>query len=51
VIITHITAAGLKLLEGLDRPIEEFNRSLLGHLTEQQLRSFIKLLDAARKQG
>ncbi len=48
VIITHITTAGLKLLESLDRPIEEFNRSLLGHLTEQQLRSFIKLLDAAR---
>jgi DNA-binding MarR family transcriptional regulator len=51
VIITRITAAGLKLLEGLDRPIEEFNRSLLGHLTEQQLRNLIKLLDAARKPG
>lgn len=50
VIITHITTAGLKLLESLDRPIEEFNRSLLGHLTEPQLRSFIRLLGAARKQ-
>lgn len=48
VITTRITPAGLELLETLDRPIEEFNRSVLGHLGEQQLRTLIALLEAVR---
>ena len=48
VITTRITHAGLELLQSLDRPIEEFNRKLLGHLGEQQLRTLIELLEAAR---
>ena len=51
VIITRITPAGLDLLRGLDRPIEEFNRKLLGNLGEPQLRTLIKLLEAARAQA
>ena len=51
VIITRITPAGLDLLRGLDRPIEEFNRKLLGNLGEPQLRTLIKLLEAARDQA
>jgi DNA-binding MarR family transcriptional regulator len=50
VIIARITAAGLELLQGLDHPIEEFNRKILGHLGEQQLRAFIKLLERVREQ-
>ena len=50
VIIARITAAGLELLQGLDRPIEEFNRKMLGHLGEQQLRAFIRLLERVREQ-
>ncbi len=50
VIIARITAAGLELLQGLDRPIEEFNRKMLGHLGEQQLRVFLKLLERVREQ-
>jgi DNA-binding MarR family transcriptional regulator len=49
VIITRITPVGLELLRSLDRSIEEFNRKLLGHLGEQQLKTLIKLLDAARE--
>ena len=49
VITTRITRAGLELLEALDRPVEEFNRSMLSHLGEPQLRGLIKLLEAARK--
>src|ERR1700674_4717477 len=49
VIIIRITPAGLDLLRGLDRPIEEFNRKLLGNLGERQLRTLIKLLEAARE--
>jgi DNA-binding MarR family transcriptional regulator len=51
VIITRITPTGLELLHGLDRPIEEFNRKLLGHLGEPHLRSLIKLLQAARERA
>jgi len=49
VITTRITPAGLELLGALDRPTEEFNRRLLGHLGEQQLRILIKLLASARE--
>jgi MarR family transcriptional regulator, organic hydroperoxide resistance regulator len=49
IITTRITSAGLKLLGSLDRPIEDFNRKLLGHLGEHQLRTLIQLLDAARE--
>jgi len=48
VIIARITPAGATLLKSLDRPIEDFNRSLLGHLGEKGLRTLIKLLETAR---
>jgi MarR family transcriptional regulator, organic hydroperoxide resistance regulator len=50
VITTRITSAGLELLDALDRPIEEFNRKMLGPLGEQQLRTLIRLLESAREQ-
>jgi DNA-binding MarR family transcriptional regulator len=50
VITTRITPAGLKLLESLDRPIEDFNRKMLGPLGELRLRTLIQLLEAAREQ-
>ncbi len=51
VITTRITPAGLELLESLDRPIEEFNRKMLGPLGEQRLRTLVQLLEAAREQA
>ena len=50
VITTRITSAGLELLDALDRPVEEFNRKMLGPLGEQQLRTLIRLLESAREQ-
>jgi DNA-binding MarR family transcriptional regulator len=50
VIISHITQAGLELLRGLDRPIEEFNRQQMGHVSEQQLRVLLKVLEVVRQQ-
>lgn len=44
----RITASGLALLKTLDRPLEIFQRRLLGHLGEQRLQRLIQLLDAAR---
>jgi DNA-binding MarR family transcriptional regulator len=49
VITTRITPAGLELLASLDRPLEEFNRKMLGALGEKQLRTLIQLLEAARE--
>ncbi len=51
VITTRITPAGLELLQSLDRPIEEFNRKMLGPLGEQRLRTLVQLLEAARAQA
>jgi DNA-binding MarR family transcriptional regulator len=51
VITTRITPAGLDLLESLDRPIEDFNRKMMGPLGEKQLRTLIQLLEAAREQA
>jgi DNA-binding MarR family transcriptional regulator len=49
VITARATPAALGLLKSLDRPVEEFQRKLLGHLGEQRLRALIRLLGAARK--
>jgi DNA-binding MarR family transcriptional regulator len=51
VIITRITAAGMGLLDSLDGPVGEFNRKMLKHLGEPQLRSLITLLEAAREKA
>jgi DNA-binding MarR family transcriptional regulator len=51
VITTRITTAGLELLKKMDRPVDEFNRKLLGGLGEQQLRTLIRLLEEVREQA
>jgi MarR family transcriptional regulator, 2-MHQ and catechol-resistance regulon repressor len=45
----RITDEGLRLLAELDEPIVEFHRQQLGHLSEDQLRTLIDLLAAARQ--
>ena len=50
VITARITPAGLELLQSLDRPVEEFNRKMMGPLGEARLRTFIQLLEEAREQ-
>jgi DNA-binding MarR family transcriptional regulator len=50
VITTRITAAGLTLLESLDRSLEDFNRKMLGPLGKEQLKTLIQLLQEIREQ-
>ena len=50
-VATHITAAGLALLEKLDAPVFEMHRELLGHMSEEQLRTLIDLLAVAREKA
>ncbi len=49
VITTRITEAGLGLLKTLDRPLEQYNQGMLGHLRERDLKSLIHLLETARQ--
>ncbi len=51
VVTTRITDKGLELLKGLDTPILEMHRKLLGHLGDQRLRSLIELLEVARERA
>jgi DNA-binding MarR family transcriptional regulator len=51
IVMARITPEGLRLLEALDRPVAEVDRQPLQHLGAQRLRTFIKLLEAARERG
>jgi DNA-binding MarR family transcriptional regulator len=51
VVTTRITAAGLRLLKGLDRPVLEAHERQLGHLGRKRLQALIRLLEAARSAG
>ena len=44
----RITAGGMDLLKSLDRPVDEFQRRLLGHMGVQRLKRLIQLLQVAR---
>ena len=48
VIIARITDEGLRLLAGLDKPMARCHLRQLGHLTDRQLASLSRLLDAVR---
>ncbi|HUM05737.1 MAG TPA: MarR family transcriptional regulator [Terriglobales bacterium] len=48
IIYGRITAAGLKLLREMDRPVEEFGRELLRHVGQQKLKQLIELLEVVR---
>jgi DNA-binding MarR family transcriptional regulator len=48
VVTARLAAEGLRLLEGLDRPIAEAARQPLQHLGEPRLRVLVELLELAR---
>ncbi len=47
-IMAHITKDGLKLLKSMDRPVESFQKNLLGRMGERKLKALIHLLSDAR---
>ncbi len=49
VVTTRITAAGLRLLKGLDQPILDTHLGQLGHLGQERLRTLIRLLERIRE--
>src|SRR5437660_11741943 len=49
-VVASITPKGLKVLEGLDEPVQTAHRQQLGHLGVQRLQQLTELLRAARRQ-
>jgi len=47
-VTTRITRKGRQIVDSLDEAADEQHEKSLGHLNEQQLRTLIKLLTAAR---
>jgi MarR family transcriptional regulator, organic hydroperoxide resistance regulator len=48
VVITRITRKGLDLLKQIDKPLEEFTRSISQHVGDKQLRQLSELLNELR---
>ena len=48
-VTTRITPEGLRVLDALDARIVEVHRAQFGHLSKQQLTTFIELLSLARE--
>jgi MarR family transcriptional regulator, organic hydroperoxide resistance regulator len=48
VVYGRITAAGLRLLREMDKPIEQHGREMLKHVGQEQLRQLIELLELVR---
>jgi len=51
VITTRITAAGLRVLKDLDRPVAELHERQLGHVPGPRLRTLLDLLETARERA
>ena len=49
VVTARITTKGMKLLAGLDAPVDTLHRRQLGELGEKNLRQLIALLEASRE--
>jgi DNA-binding MarR family transcriptional regulator len=47
-VLARITAKGLKLVNGLDEPVQKIHLKQLGHMGKARLGALAKLLEAAR---
>jgi DNA-binding MarR family transcriptional regulator len=47
-VLARLTAAGLKVVDRLDEPVQKMHRKRLGHLGKERLRALRGLLSAAR---
>lgn len=48
VIYVEITAMGREMLAKLDRPVQDLEKAVLGHLTQKELKEMISLLEKSR---
>jgi len=49
VIYVELTAKSASALSGLDEPLDDLHRTLMGHLSQAELRSLIALLEKVRE--
>jgi DNA-binding MarR family transcriptional regulator len=49
VVHARISSQGLKLIKGLDQPVQDAHRRQLGHLGERKLRTLGRLLEESRE--
>ena len=49
VIFGKITAAGLRLLREMDKPLEKYGREMLRHVGQEKLKQLIDLLELVRR--
>jgi DNA-binding MarR family transcriptional regulator len=49
-VLARITPQGLKMLDRLDRPMQEAHRKQLGHLGRERLKALCELLRVARRE-
>jgi DNA-binding MarR family transcriptional regulator len=50
-VLTRLSAEGLKLVNRLDEPVQQMHRKLLGHLGKERLRALGELLATAREKA
>jgi DNA-binding MarR family transcriptional regulator len=50
-VLTRLSAEGLKLVNRLDEPVQQMHRKLLGHLGKERLRALRELLATAREKA
>lgn len=50
VIYVELTTKAAELLRNMDEPVQELHRSLLGHMSETELKQLSRLLEKARSQ-
>jgi Transcriptional regulators len=49
IVTTCVTQAGLDLISELDEPLTQFNKTVIGHLGDEKLRTLIDLLEELRQ--
>ena len=50
-LVVTATRKGLKLFEGMNRPVAELHRRQLEHMKRAELKGFIRLLQKARAEA
>jgi DNA-binding MarR family transcriptional regulator len=48
VVLAYISRSGLDLLAGMDKPVDDLHKSQLGHMSEKELDTLVRLLSKAR---
>jgi len=51
VVLVALSAEGRRLLRGLDAPVDQLHRDLLGHMKPEEMRQLVALVTRARERA